>query len=170
MGEPFIGEIKLFPWNWAPKNWAFCDGRLLPISQNTALFSLLGTTYGGDGRVTFGLPNLQSRTPAHRGSQLTQGELTGVEQVTITTATMAAHNHPLMGTSATASLRAPADHSFGNDTSPSADFYAPASQTIPINPQSIGNNFGGGQPHNNMQPYLVMNYCIALFGIFPSRN
>ncbi len=173
MAQPFLGEIRLFGFGFAPKGFALCNGQTLPISQNQALFSLLGTTYGGNGTTTFGLPNLQGRTPIHVGSSsqgsTTQGTFAGSETVTLTINTMPAHTHALVGTSTVADKRPAAAHSFANDTSPAANFYAPPGPVVTISPQSITNT-GGGAPHDNMQPYLVMNYCLALQGIFPSRN
>lgn len=173
MAEPFIGEIRLFGFPFAPRGFALCNGQLLSIAQNAALFSLLGTTYGGNGQTNFGLPNLQSRTPIHFGSSsqgsTAQGTLAGAETVTLTINTMPAHNHQLVGTSATADKKPAVGHSFANDTSPAVDFYAPPAPAVTIAPQSVS-NAGGGLPHANMQPYLVLNYCIALQGIFPSRN
>jgi microcystin-dependent protein len=167
--QPYIGEIRLFPWNWAPRNWALCNGAILSIQQYTALFSLLGTMYGGNGTTTFALPNLQGRSPVHRGGNYSQGEIEGEEQVTITLATMAMHQHTFFGTSAAASAKAPPGHTLTTDSVAGDNFYAPDTTPLAINPLSIGTT-GGGQPHTNMQPYLVMNYCIATYGIFPSRN
>ncbi|OYY71822.1 phage tail protein [Sphingomonas sp. 28-63-12] len=168
--NPFIGEVKLLPWNWAPKGWAFCDGRLLPIQQNTALFSLLGTQYGGNGTTNFALPDLRGRTPEHYSNSLPQGAAVGVETVGLTLTTMPAHTHGFSATSATASANSAANAIIGTDPSGPIDFLA-AGPAAPftITPTSIGIT-GNGIPHENMQPYLVMNYCIALVGIFPSRN
>lgn len=166
--QPYIGEIRLFPWNWAPRNWALCNGAILSIQQNSALFSLLGTMYGGNGQTTFALPNLQGRTPVHRGGNYSQGETEGEEQVTISLATMPAHQHAFYGTSTTGTST-DAVGVLGTDSSSAGAFYAADTTPLTISPQSIGAN-GGGQAHNNMQPYLVMNYCIAIYGIFPSRN
>jgi microcystin-dependent protein len=173
MAEPFVGEIRLFGFSFAPRGFALCNGQTLAISQNQALFALLGTTYGGNGSTTFALPDLQGRTPIHLGTSsqgsTVQGAIAGAEQVTLTINTIPAHTHQLMGTSATADKKPAAGHSFANDTSPAVDFYAPPGPIVTINPQSIA-NAGGSQPHANVQPYLVLNYCIALQGIFPSRN
>ena len=167
--EPFIGEIRLFPWNWAPRGWALCNGAILPISQNTALFSLLGTLYGGNGQTTFALPNLQGRTPIHRSLTYQQGETDGQEEVTITIATMANHNHAFFGTSATADAKAPTGATLTTDSAAGDAFYQTDTKPLAINPQSIA-TAGGNSPHQNMQPYLVLNYCIATTGLYPSRN
>ena len=168
--DPFLGEIRTFPWDWAPRGWALCAGQLMSISQNSALFALLGTMYGGDGRTTFGLPDLRGRVPIDRSSSEPQGTIDGIEQVTLTTGTMPAHNHPMIGTSAIATGKQPTGNVFANDTSPNADFYAADSNPLlTIAPGTVG-LAGGNQPHDNMQPYLVLNYCIAVSGIFPTRN
>lgn len=170
MSQPFVGEIKLFGFPFAPKGYALCDGQIMAISQNSALFSLLGTTYGGNGTNTFGLPDLRGRTPVHVGSTTPLGLVAGEETVTLTTATMPAHSHVLMGTSSTANKRNAAGYSFAAEpASPPAQFFGPAASLVAISPQTVG-PAGGGQPHENMQPYLVMNYCIAVNGVFPSRN
>ena len=177
MSEPFIAEIRIFAGNFAPRGWAFCDGQLLPIAQNTALFSLIGTTYGGDGRTTTALPNLQGRAPMHpgRGPGLTSrrlGQRGGVEVVTLTEAQMPVHQH-----SVTASGR-PADENdaqglfFG--TTPGNNLYVPASSNQPPTPTSLADqalaSAGGSQSHNNLQPFLAINFIIALVGLYPSRS
>jgi microcystin-dependent protein len=167
--EPFVGEIRLFPWNWAPRNWAVCNGVLLPIAQYSALFSLLGTMYGGNGVTNFALPDLRGRSPIHRSNVYSQGEMDGVEQVTLTIATMPAHQHAFLGTSGTANQKPPGGGTLATDTIATDNFYAADTNPLAISPASVG-PAGGSQPHNNMQPYLVMNYCIAIQGIFPSRN
>jgi microcystin-dependent protein len=169
MAEPFIGEIRLLPWNWPPKGWALCNGALLPINQYTALFSLLGTTYGGDGIQTFGLPDLRGRTPIHMGPVYTQGELYGQEQVTITTATMPGHGHTLSGVTTAGNSRVANAHYLAS-VNPTTNFaYATNTTPIALN-ASATSQIGGNEPHNNMQPFLVLNYSIALVGYFPSRN
>ncbi len=168
MATPFIGELRLFPWNWAPRGWALCTGTLLPISQNSALFSLLGTTYGGDGRVSFALPDLRGRAAIHRNATYVQGEMTGAENVTLTLSTMPAHNHAFLGTS-TAGDQAMPQGVVGTDPSASADFLAPDTAPFQLSPTAI-TSAGGSQPHQNMQPYLTLNYSIATSGIFPARN
>lgn len=169
--DPFLGEIRLFPWEWPPKGWLLCAGQLIAIQQNSALFALLGTTYGGNGTTNFALPDLRGRVPIDRSSLEPQGARDGTETVTLNNATMPMHSHAMIGTSAPATERTPTGRSLGNDTSTAADFYAAAAgnplTTLSPNSISVG---GGNQPHNNMQPFLVLNYCIANVGIFPARN
>jgi len=167
MAEPFLSEIRLFSFVFAPKGWALCNGQLLPINQNQALFSLLGTTYGGDGRVNFALPDLQSRAPIHFGSGHTLGERGGEQAHTLSISEMPTHVHSLNGTSSTGTLVIAAGNLLG--TSPSQMYQAPDNNLTPMNPASIA-NVGGSQAHLNMQPFLVLNFCIALQGIFPSQN
>jgi microcystin-dependent protein len=180
MSGQFLSEIKIMSFNFAPKGWALCNGQLLPIAQNQALFSLLGTTYGGDGRVTFGLPDLRGRVPISMGNGFILGEVAGTTSVTLSPGEMAAHNHPLManGTVAggantnTATTSTVLGQSAGVVT-PSGSFgvsiYAIGSPDQALAQQVIG-NAGGGQAHTNMQPFLTLNFCIALQGIFPSQN
>ena len=179
---PFIGEVQIFAGNFAPRGWAFCDGQLLPIAQNTALFSLLGTTYGGDGRTTFGLPDLRGRAAMHpgRGPGLASrrlGEKVGTETVTLTTAQIPSHSHTgttsttkidlstNVGTSDTSDGRHIGNHlgAFNEDATPDAKLGGVTSGTTI-------NNIGGGQSHNNMQPSTTVNYIIALQGLYPSRS
>ena len=167
--DPFIGEIRAFGFNFAPVGWATCAGQTLPINQNQALFSLLGTTYGGDGRVTFALPDLQGRVPigAGQGSGLApyvQGEEGGVESVTLTTAETPSHTHQAMASN-TVTTKNPADGLPGPTASGSS--YGTTADSA-MNAAMIGTT-GGSQPHENRQPYLVLNWCIATQGIFPSR-
>ncbi|MDJ0835083.1 MAG: tail fiber protein [Acidobacteriota bacterium] len=174
MSEPFVAEIRIFAGNFAPRGWAFCNGQLLPISQNTALFSLIGTTYGGDGRSTTALPNLQGRLPMHpgRGPGLTSrrlGQRGGVEMVTLAESQMPNHTHTLMGNPRRGSSGAAINQFFAearNDnsyhTAAGASLVDPATQSLP--------STGGSQPHNNLQPFLVMNFIIALVGLYPSRG
>ena len=170
MTNPFLGEVRMFGFGFAPKNWAQCNGQLLSIQQNTALFALLGTTYGGNGVNNFALPNLQSRVPMHRSNDGTyvQGALGGSEQVTITNATMPTHAHFLVGTTATADKKVSVGV-LATSAVATNFYYSPATNLTTLNPASIGMT-GGGQGHSNIQPYLTINYCIALSGIFPSRN
>jgi microcystin-dependent protein len=167
MAEPFLSEIRIMSFNFAPKGWAMCNGQLLPINQNQALFSLLGTTYGGNGQTNFALPNLQGDVPIHVGQGHTLGETAGATSVTISQQTMAQHLHFAQGTS----------NSSGNVATPgnallaatNVTVYAPPASLVALDPSSV-TNVGGSQAHNNMMPYLVLNFCIALQGIFPSQN
>ena len=165
MSTPFLGEIKIVSFNFAPKGWAFCNGQLLPINQNQALFSLLGTTYGGDGRTTFGLPDLRGRVPFHVGNGFTQGQRGGEEAHTLNLSELPAHTHFPMGSSNSANAVSPASNVWASLSN--GGFSATPNTTL--NPASITNT-GGSQAHNNMSPYLALNFCIALQGIFPSRN
>jgi microcystin-dependent protein len=172
MSDQFVAEIRIFGFNFAPRGWALCHGQLLAISQNTALFSLIGTFYGGDGKSTFGFPNLQGAVPIHQGSgpglsQRVVGETAGAETVTLTTAEMAPHSHA-----------AACNTADGDDYGPGNDVWAPdvaggneyaAAGSGQMNPASLS-PAGGGLAHNNLQPYLSMNYCIAMQGIFPPRS
>jgi len=168
MSEPFMSEIKITSFNFPPKGWALCNGQLLPINQNQALFSLLGTTYGGDGRVNFALPNLRGQVPIHMGNGHTLGEKSGTEAVTINQQTMAQHVHLVQATTNVATQNTPPG---GNMLAQSAGqfLYANASNFTLMDPRSCS-MVGGSQPHTNMQPYLVLNFCIALYGVFPSQN
>jgi microcystin-dependent protein len=165
MSEPFLSEIKIVSFNFAPKGWALCNGQLLPINQNQALFSLLGTTYGGDGRVNFALPNLQGRIPIHFGSGHILGEVGGEENHTLIASEMPAHTHTFSASNATPNQGTPA----GNMWASNSGAYSSASTDSSMNPASIS-SAGGSQPHANLQPFLVLNFIIALQGIFPSRN
>lgn len=164
MASPFLGEIKIISWNFPPKGWALCNGQLLPINQNQALFSLLGTTYGGNGQTTFALPNLQGRVPIHTGSGHTLGESAGEFFHTLNISELPAHTHVPVGSSA-----APASPTAsGNLWAVNAGLYN-ATPDSAMNPACVLPT-GGSQPHDNMSPYLVLNFVIALQGIFPSRN
>ena len=181
MSDPFIGEIKLVSFNFPPKGWALCNGQTLPINQNQALYSLLGTVYGGDGVTTFKLPDLRGRVPLHFGQGIPLGAIAGEEQHTLTIAEMAQHFHVLQAnntTAATANANTPATgNALGQSVgvpSEGANFSVNIYNSTLTNnavaaPQMVG-NAGGGQQHENRQPYLVLNACIALQGIFPSRN
>ena len=166
MSEPFLGEIRVVSFNFPPKGWAFCNGQFLPINQNQALFSLLGTTYGGNGQTTFALPNLRGRVPIHMGSGHTQGEAAGASSVTITQQSLPTHMHTLMGTS-TDGANTPSSATVLGKSKPQA-VYGGASNLVAHDVTGVS-SVGGSQPHNNMQPYLVLNYIIALQGIFPSH-
>jgi microcystin-dependent protein len=174
MADPFVAEIRMFGFNFAPKGWAFCDGQLMPLSQNTALFSLLGTTYGGDGKSTFALPDLQGSSPMHPGqgpglSLHDLGETGGTEAVTLLESEIPFHNHTEMGSNTQSTQQSPT----GNFSSGSlaARRYAPAATNpdVTMNPLIIA-PAGGSLPHNNLSPYLVLNFCIALQGVFPPRT
>ena len=172
MAEPFLSEIRIFSFNFAPKGWALCNGQLMPINQNQALFSLLGTTYGGDGRVNFALPNLQSKVPIHEGSGHTLGEKGGEPAHTLTISELNAHNHILRGSGTQGDSNNPAFGGVGNllAQDPGKAYAAnfnPAAAAL--NPASIS-SVGGSQAHQNMQPFLVLNFSIALQGIFPSQT
>lgn len=166
MGTPFMGEIKIISWNFAPQGWAFCNGQFLPINQNQALFSLLGTTYGGNGQTTFALPDLRGRAPLHRGQQNTLGTRAGQEAHTVTQSEMPTHTHILQASSQDGTVLTPAGNVLGKRAS--EPYHAPTNLGL-MKPDTVS-NVGGSQPHNNMQPYLVLNYIIALIGIFPSHN
>jgi microcystin-dependent protein len=181
MTQPFLGQIQPYGFGFAPRNWALCNGQILSIAQNTALFSLLGTMYGGNGTVTFALPNLQSRLPVHKGTlaggpTFNQGEQAGEETITLNLGQMPAHNHAFVGTSAQADFITPTDGAVLATTSRGGGvvgdpYYASAANPVPLNPASLapyGTN--PAQPHTNLQPYLTINWCIAMNGVFPSRN
>ncbi|CAN5802542.1 tail fiber protein [soil metagenome] len=170
MTQPFMGEIRFFSYDFPPRGWATCSGQLLSIQQNSALFSLLGTQYGGNGIQTFALPDLRSRVPMHRSPGVNpQGTVSGSENVTLLQSQVPPHTHNLMGTSAAGNARAPVGRTFSADTSDNFDFYATGNPTTTLAPASIA-TAGGSQPHPNVQPYLTLNASIALQGIFPSRN
>jgi len=165
MSEPFLSEIKIVSFNFAPKGWALCNGQSLPINQNQALFSLLGTTYGGNGQTTFNLPNLRGQVPIHMGNGHTLGENGGSTSVTINTQTMPSHLHALLGDSANADSPVPTSDWLATVS----NVYTGPTNLTSLHPASI-TSVGGSQPHNNMMPYLVLNFIIALQGIFPSQN
>ena len=165
MATPFLSEINIFSFGFPPKGWALCNGQLLPINQNQALFSLLGTTYGGDGRVTFGLPNLQGRTPMHMGNGHTLGELGGEQNHTLTISEFPAHTHSWGATNTAANAPNPTSNLLGG----AAEYNNSASNLVAMYP-GVLTTVGGSQPHQNMQPFLTLNFCIALQGIFPSQN
>lgn len=169
MGSPYIGEIRMFAGNFAPTGWALCDGQVLPIAENDALFTLIGTTYGGDGQETFALPDLRGRIPIHSGTSqsgisYTIGEQGGAEEITLTSQQIPVHRHPL-ASSAPATSGSPAGNAFG--AAAGMNLYAEAEGIADLE----GNMpLGGSQPHDNMMPYLAVNFIISLFGIFPSQS
>ena len=167
MAEPFLSEIRVFSFNFAPRGWALCNGQLLPINQNQALFSLLGTTYGGDGRVTFGLPDLQGRVPIHVGSGHTLGERAGEQAHTLSMAEMPTHTHAAQASAAAGTQNVPANNMVLSQRA--AEIYRAPSSLAPMVAGTL-TNLGGSQTHPNMQPFRTLNFCIALQGIFPSRN
>ncbi|HKX83980.1 MAG TPA: tail fiber protein [Pyrinomonadaceae bacterium] len=171
MSDPYIGEIRMFGGSFAPAGWAFCNGQLLPISENDALFTLIGTTYGGDGQETFALPNLQSRTPLHAGTgpdgttyQL--GETGGVETVTLTVNQIPLHNHAMLASNDIPTASNPQNNVIGQAA---AKIYRVGNPSTTLHPQTIG-IAGGSQPHENVQPYLCVSFIISLFGIFPQQT
>jgi microcystin-dependent protein len=168
MSDPFISEIRLFSFTYPPKGWALCNGQLLPINQNQALFSLLGTTYGGDGRVSFALPDLRDRVPVHVGNGVTLGERGGEAAHTLAAAELPQHTHVLTGTSA-AAVSANPSPSVVLAGSVGASAYAPPSSPVAMSPAALS-TVGGSQAHENMPPFLTISFCIALVGIFPSQN
>ena len=157
----------MFGGNFAPAGWMFCEGQLLPFSENETLFQLIGTTYGGDGQSTFALPDLRGRLPIHQGNGNVHAETGGVESVTLTTNQLPSHAHPLLGTGNTASDTSPANALLGATTT--ADIYVAAAPSVNLNPATVG-PVGGSQPHDNFQPYLCVDFIISLFGIFPSQT
>jgi microcystin-dependent protein len=166
MSSPFLGMIILVPYNFAPRGWAFCFGQILSIAQNTALFSLLGTTYGGNGQTNFALPNLRGSVPIHMGNGHTLGEKAGSTAVTVNIQQLPTHLHQMNATNTDANR---SSDPTGNVLGPANNLYAAASALQPLLPTTVG-NVGGNQPHQNMMPYLVLNFCIALQGIFPSQT
>jgi microcystin-dependent protein len=176
MADPFVAEVRIFPFNFAPKGWAFCDGQLMPISQNTALFSLLGTVYGGDGKSTFALPNVQGNCVVHPGqgqglSLYDLGQTGGTQTVTLLVSEMPFHTHTLMCGSDPGNLFGPdpANPTILTRASGGSPYSTTTAPVTPMAPQALA-PAGGSLPHNNMMPYLVLNYCIALQGVFPPRQ
>lgn len=172
MADPFVAEIRIFPFNFAPKGWAWCNGQLMPISQNTALFSLLGTTYGGDGKSTFALPDLEGRAPMHPGqgpglSLHDLGETGGSETVTLLESEIPAHSHSVSASVSDGTSQTPADEKLA--TGVGIGQYAPAASFVPLSPTAL-TPAGGDQPHNNLMPYLTFYFNIALQGVFPPRS
>src|SRR5579863_125639 len=174
MSNPFLAEIRIFPFNFAPTGWAFCDGQILPLSQNTALFSLLGTTYGGDGKSNFALPNLQGSAPLQPGqgpglSLYDLGQIGGEQSVTLLQSEMPAHNHTAQG-DGNSTLAGPQGNAWGGALKGHGNLYAPTgSSNVQMSPLALS-IAGGSLPHNNMMPYIALNFCIALQGVFPPRS
>jgi microcystin-dependent protein len=175
MADPFVAEIRIFPFNFAPKGWAWCDGQLLPLSQNTALFSLLGTTYGGNGKSNFALPDLQGRAPMHPGqgpglSLHDLGETGGSETVTLLESEIPAHSHAWNAAGGDiGDERSPIDRATARTTNVGGNLYGTVANVVTMSFQALP-PAGGDQPHNNMQPYLTFYFCIALQGVFPPRG
>jgi microcystin-dependent protein len=165
MSEPFVGEIRMFAGNFAPLNWAFCNGQTLPIAENEVLFQLIGTTYGGDGQQTFNLPDLRGRLPIHQGGGFVLGQAAGSENVTLTINQMPQHGHAVAAL-ATANVKSPVNAVYGGNTTDSIYSATPGAA---MNPAVVGIG-GGSQPHDNMMPYGVVSFIISLFGIFPTQN
>lgn len=174
MSEPFIGEVRMFAGSFAPQGWALCDGALLSIAQNQALFSLLGTSFGGNGQTNFALPDLRGRVPIHTGqgpglSSYSLGQAGGSENVTLQTGQIPAHNHSLNANTLPANQKGPAGNALAAEPSGVTALYSDAGVNAAMNPQSVG-NAGGGQPHANIQPFLTLTFIIALQGIYPARS
>jgi microcystin-dependent protein len=174
MADPFVAEIRIFPFNFAPKGWAFCDGQLLPLSQNTALFSLLGTTYGGNGKSNFALPDLQGRGPMHPGqgpglSLHDLGETGGSETVSLLESEIPSHNHALRGSNSVGDVTSPGGATMARPGNVMIYQQTTNANLVSLAPQTLA-PAGGDQPHNNLQPYLTLNFCIALQGVFPPRS
>jgi microcystin-dependent protein len=164
MGSPYVGEIRMFAGNFAPNGWMTCEGQLLPISENDVLFQLIGTTYGGDGQETFALPNLASRLPAHMGSTYSIGQTGGVETVTLATTQIPNHSHAPMASTSAATSTTPSGNAWASWRDAQ---YVPTGTTVPMASPSL-TPAGGSQPHDNIPPFLAVNFIISLFGVFPS--
>jgi microcystin-dependent protein len=169
MSQPYVGEIRLFAGNFAPAGWYACDGSLLPISENETLFQLIGTTYGGDGQNTFALPDLRGRVPVHQSASSTVGQAGGVEQITLTAAQIPNHAHALLGSTAAASSTSPSGAVPATQAEVTALAYGTDAPLTTMSPQVL-QQAGGGQPHDNMQPYVCITFIISAFGIFPSQT
>lgn len=165
MAQPYVGEIRMFAGNFAPAGWMFCEGQLLPISENETLFQLIGTTYGGDGESTFALPDLRGRIPLHQGNGFILAETGGAEEITLTVSQIPAHSHPLLGANVVANDPNPANNVLGESSAIS--LYQSAGPTVAMASAAIA-PVGGSQPHTNFQPYLCVDFIISLFGLFPS--
>ena len=169
MSDPYIGEIRMFGGSFAPVGWAFCDGQQLPISEFDALFTLIGTTYGGDGQETFLLPDLQGRVPMHAGNGFNLAEKSGVETVTLTTQQLPVHSHPMVASQNTGTLPDPGNHIVARSHTANVDLYLEDVPTSNMATTAI-TPVGGSQPHENMQPFLVVSFIFSLYGIYPQQN
>jgi microcystin-dependent protein len=167
LAQPYVGEIRMFAGNFAPAGWMFCEGQLLPISENETLFQLIGTTYGGDGQSTFGLPDLRGRLPLHQGNGFVLAETGGVETVTLTVNQIPTHSHSMIASTSPGTQNAPNNNLTA--ASPSVTLYTGDVTDSNLSPNAVG-SVGGSQPHNNFQPYLCIDFIISLFGIFPSQT
>jgi microcystin-dependent protein len=167
MAQPYVGEIRMFAGNFAPAGWMFCEGQLLPISENETLFNLIGTTYGGDGQSTFALPDLRGRIPLHQGNGFILAETGGAEEITLTVNQIPSHNHAMLASTAAGLNSDPSQQLTAQH--PTASLYSPVPGSVSLSASVIG-PVGGSQPHNNFQPYLCINFIISLFGIFPSQT
>lgn len=167
MAQPYVGEIRMFAGNFPPAGWMFCQGQLLPISEYEVLFQLIGTTYGGDGQLTFALPDLRGRIPIHQGNGVFLAETGGAEEITLTSNQIPAHSHSALANGTTATQNAPATNVPAQAAT--VDAYVTGGPFLGLSPASIG-SVGGSQPHSNFQPYLCIHFIISLFGIFPSQT
>ncbi len=167
MANPFVGEVRLFAGNFAPSGWSFCDGQTLSIAENTALFSLVGTTYGGNGQTTFMLPDLRGRVPVHQGGSYLAGDAGGAESVTLTAAQMPRHTHAMQASTGAASAAHGPSEVLGSSTA--MNLYGSGAPNMAMDPNAI-TSVGGGQPHENMPPFVALNYIIAMYGIYPTQN
>lgn len=169
MAQPYVGEIRMFGGNFAPAGWMFCEGQLLPISENETLFQLIGTTYGGDGQSTFALPDLRGRLSMHFGNGFILAETGGAEQVTLTVNQIPAHSHPMLASTGAATTSDPKNNVLADAPLATTFPYGTDAPLTPLSPNAVG-PVGGSQPHNNFQPYLCVDFIISLFGIFPSQT
>ncbi len=169
MAQPYVGEIRMFAGNFAPAGWMFCEGQLLPISENETLFQLIGTTYGGDGQSTFALPDLRGRVPIHQGNGFILAETGGAEEITLTANQIPAHGHAMLGTNDTAAQTQPTNAVVAATALATITPYGTDAPTTNLAPSSMG-SVGGSQPHTNFQPYLCIDFIISLFGIYPSQT
>ena len=164
MAQPYVGEIRMFAGNFAPAGWMFCEGQLLPISENETLFQLIGTTYGGDGESTFALPDLRGRIPIHQGNGFILAETGGAEEITLTTNQIPAHTHPVLATNDLSTSTTPLNHVLCQSANKN---FRVGNPSVFLSPQAVSST-GGSQPHTNFQPYLCVDFIISLFGLFPS--